>query len=170
MKEAFLLLVSILWSFGCAAHGTADNHLQIMVVDDRIKMNITVDMRVLQEIDTDGDGYASLTELRQQGSYLKDWARRAIDVTDQCGSGGEVIFADITSDLTIARDHGDRVDHARILQTLKFAAAPQELQLNLADLAIRVPELRVTIIDASTGLKYRLPDPVQRQSVPMPAP
>ena len=170
MNRTLLLITAILWSFSCSAHGTADNHLQIVVIDNRIKMNITVDMRVLQMVDKDGDGYASLAELRQQTTSLRDWVRTAFDVTDQTGSEGDVIFADITSDLDIARENGDRVDHARILQTLEFATAPQALEVNLGDLATRVPELRVTIIDASTGLKYRLLDPMQRRTVSMPAP
>jgi hypothetical protein len=46
--------------------------------------------------------------------------------------------------------------------------APKELRLNLGALALLVPELRVTVIDASTGLRYKLLDPTQPQSVPMP--
>jgi hypothetical protein len=131
-------------------------------------MNITVDMRVLRVADEDGDGYASLSELRQHRHYLRAWVRRSFDVTDQAGKAGDVVFADVTSDLNVARDHGDRVDHARILQTLQFATAPQELHVNLAALATLVPELRVTVIDGSTGLTYKLQDPMRSQSVPMP--
>ncbi|MCP4299080.1 MAG: hypothetical protein GY783_00720 [Gammaproteobacteria bacterium] len=170
MKKIALLLTSILWSLSCEAHGVADNHLQIMVIDDRIKMSITVDMRVLQTVDEDGDGYASLSELNQHGEDLRAWVRKSFAITDKAGDAGEVVFTDVTSDLNIARDHGDRVDHARILQTLQFSTEPQEMRLNLAALATLVPELRVTIIDGSTGLTYRLLDPMRRQSVPMPEP
>jgi hypothetical protein len=168
MNKIALLLTLILWSLSCAAHGVADNHLQIMVVDDRIKMNITVDMRVLQSVDEDGDGYASLSELSQHGENLRTWVRSSFEVTDQGGDAGDVIFADVTSDLNIARDHDDRVDHARILQTLQFETEPRGLRLNLAVLATLIPELRVTIIDGSSGLTYKLLDPMRRQSVPMP--
>lgn len=168
MNKIALLLTLILWSLSCAAHGVADNHLQIMVVDDRIKMNITVDMRVLQTVDEDGDGYASLSELEGHGEKLRTWVRKSFEVTDQAGNEGEVVFADVTSDLNIAGDHDDRVDHARILQTLQFETEPQGLRLNLGALATLVPELRVTIIDGSTGLTYKLLDPKRRQSVPMP--
>ena len=83
-------------------------------------------------------------------------------------SGTAAVFADVTSDLNIARDHDDRVDHARILQTLQFETEPRGLRLNLAVLATLIPELRVTIIDSSSGLTYKLLDPMRRQSVPMP--
>lgn len=168
MSKFVLILVSVLWSLGSAAHGVADNHLQIMIIDDRLKMNITVDMRVLQAVDEDGDGYASLAELGEHSEMLRAWVRQSFDVTDQRGDAGEVVFADVTSDLNIARAHGDRVDHARIVQTLRFTATPQEINVDLIALATLVPDLRVTIIDGATGLKYRLLDPMQRQSVKMP--
>jgi hypothetical protein len=168
MSKIAVLLTFILWSLSGAAHGVADNHLQIMVVDDCIKMNITVDMRVLQTVDQDGDGYASLSELDRNGEQLRSWVRKSFEVVDQSGDPGEVVFADVTSDLNIARGQGDRVDHARILQTLQFETEPQELRLNLAKLATRIPELRVTVIDGATGLTYKLLDPTRRQSVPMP--
>ena len=168
MPRVFLALPWMLWSLTCVGHGSADNHLQIMLVDDRIKMNITVDMRVLQSVDADRDGYASLAELRERGQSLRDWMEDAFDVTDQHGKSGTVVFADVTSDLNIARELGGRVDHARILQTLQFAEAPAELQLNFGVLAALVPELRVTVIDAESGLTYRLRDPARKQTVPMP--
>ena len=168
MKRFTLFLLSILWSLSCAAHGTADNHLQIMIIDDRVKMNITVDMRVLTVIDEDKDGYASLAELAEQRESFRAWIEQSLDVTDQDGNAGAVVFADVTSDLNIARERGDRVDHARIVQTVQFDAVPKELQLDLIALATRVPELRVTVIDASTGLTYKLLDPMRPQLVPVP--
>lgn len=168
MNRIALLLALTLWGLNSAAHGTADNHLQIMIIDDRIKMNITVDMRVLQTVDSDTDGYASLAELAEHRESFNNWVTKAFDVTDQSGSAGAVVFADVTSDLNIAGEHGDRVDHARILQTVQFAETPKELRLNLGALATLVPELRVTVIDASSGLTYKLLEPMRPQSVPMP--
>lgn len=168
MNRIVLLFALIVWSSGSGAHGTADNHLQIMIVDDHVKMNITVDMRVLAVVDSDNDGYASLAELTEYRNRLKAWVAKSIDVTDQDNSAGAVVFEDVTSDLDIAREQGDRVDHARIVQTLQFDEVPKELRLNLGALASLVPELRVMIIDASTGFRYRMLDPTQPQSVPMP--
>lgn len=168
MKKTTLILLSIFWSLGCAAHGTADNHLQIMIIDDRVKMNITVDMRVLKIVDEDKDGYAGLAELARQRESFRAWVEKSFDITDQAGGAGAVIFADVTSDLNIARELGERVDHARVVQTVRFDAVPRELRLDLSALATLVPELRVTIIDASSGLTYKLHDPIRPQSVPVP--
>lgn len=168
MNRIALLLVLMLSGSICEAHGTADNHLQIMIIDDRIKMNITVDMRVLQAVDNDKDGYASLAELREHRESFGTWVAKTFDVTDKSGSAGAVVFADVTSDLNIASELGDRVDHARIVRTVQFAAAPNELRLNLGALATLIPELRVTVIDASSGLTYRLFDPTRPQSIPIP--
>jgi hypothetical protein len=168
MIRIALLLVLTLSASICPAHGTADNHLQIMVIDNRVKMNITVDMRVLQAVDMDKDGYASLAELAEHHASFRTWVAKLFDVSDQNGNTGAVVFADVTSDLNIASEFGDRVDHARIVQAMQFAAAPKELQLNLGAIAALIPELRVTVIDASSGLTYKLLDPMRSQSVPMP--
>jgi hypothetical protein len=112
--------------------------------------------------------YTSLSELRDQGDYLRSWVRRSFDVANELGDTGEVAFADVTSDLTIARAQGDRVDHARIVQTPKFATALAALHVNLAEIASLVPELQVTIIDGATGSRYRLRDPMLSQAVRMP--
>jgi len=159
MKSKYWTLVLIFVASLACSHGTADNHLQIMVVDDRIKMNIVVDMRVLAMADADKDGYASLMELAEQSQDIKDWLRYSIDVTDDLGNAGQVVFSDITSDLNIARANGDRVDHARILQFVEFSEALTGLTVDLSQLARVVPELRVTIIDAASGKRYKLPDP-----------
>ncbi len=169
MKKVALLLVLMLWSVGAAAHGTADIHLQLMVVDNRVKLNITVDMRVLKVMDNDKDGYASLAEIREHRDKFGAWVANSLEVGNENGDTGTVVFADVTSDFHIAAELGDRVDHARIVQTVQFDAPPRELRLDLRTLASLVPELRVTVIDASSGLKYKLLDPNRPQSVPMPA-
>ncbi len=168
MNRLLILTALLLCSVDGTAHGTADNHLQIMVIDDRVKMNITVDMRVLNIVDSDKDGYASLAELRDQRERLKDWVTKMLDVSDEDGDRGTIVFADLTSDLNIAKTNRDRVDHARIMRTLEFAKAPERLRVNLGGLATLVPELKVTVIDASSGLKYRLRDPSQPQSLALP--
>lgn len=166
MKRCLLLM--ILAVPPAFAHGTADNHLQIMVIGDRVKMNMVVDMRVLGIADADDDGYASLDELAVASHRLEDWVRRTLDVRDASGNSGDVVFADVTSDLNIAKANGDRVDHARILQTLAFADAVSELRLDLGGLASIVPELRVTVTDAASGMRYRLRDPRAAQTVRLP--
>ena len=168
MPRFFLIFPLALWPLACLGHGSADNHLQILLIDDRIKMNITVDMRLLQSVDANRDGFASLAELRARGSDLQDWVEDVFDIADQDGESGTVVFADVTSDLNIARELGGRVDHARILRTLQFAEPPTELRLNFGVLVALVPELRVTVIDAETGLKYRLREPARKQTVPVP--
>ncbi|MEM9208128.1 MAG: hypothetical protein AAGA61_02685 [Pseudomonadota bacterium] len=168
MTLRYLTCLLLLVAVRSLAHGAADNHLQIMVIDNRIKMNIVVDMRVLDRVDADEDGYASLDELAAQSPAIQSWVRETLTVADNMGNAGQVVFADITSDLHIAGANGDRVDHARIVQTLTFPAAVNELQLDLGDLARLVPELRVTIIDAKTGLQYRLRDPSIAQSITLP--
>jgi hypothetical protein len=151
-----------------SAHGTADNHLQIMVIDKRIKMNIVIDMRLLGIADADNDGYASLDELKSHSEGLRRWIEHAFDVTDSEGNAGNVLFADITSDLNIARENGDRVDHARVLQTVEFADPLRELRVDLGTLVSLVPELRVTLIDAASGLRYKLRQPGEAQLVALP--
>ena len=168
MNKVVFLIALLLWGLDGMAHGTADNHLQIVVIDDRIKMNITADMRVLNIVDRDRDGYASLAELREQRERLTDWVTNTLDVSDQRGDRGTLVFADLTSDLNIAKTLGDRVDHARIIRTLAFAAAPRNLRVNLETRATLVPDLKVTYIDASSGLYYRLRDPLQPQSLTIP--
>lgn len=168
MHRILLLIALSLSSLDGAAHGSADNHLQIMVMDNRIKVNITVDMRVLNIVDRDKDGYASLAELGEQREGLTDWVTKTLDVSDQGGDRGTIVFADITSDLNIAKTLGDRVDHARIVRTMEFSEPPRELRVNLRALATLVPELKVTVIDASSGRKYRLSDPLQPQSLRIP--
>jgi len=61
----------------------------------------------------------------------------------------------------LARQH-------QVLQTLQFADARQEILVNLAALATLVPELRVTVIDAMTGLNFKSRSTAQRQSIQMP--
>lgn len=169
MSRILLMLWALCSCWTAAAHGNADNHLQVLLVDNRVKMNITVDMRVLQAVDDDGDGSASLEELAAHRDSLQSWIRQSMAVADQAGNPGERVFADVTSDLNIARDHGDRVEHARILQTLVFDDVPEELRIDVAALARVLPELRVTVVDASTGLRYALRDPLHPQTVIMPA-
>ena len=169
MRKYLFLLALLVGSASCWAHGTADNHLQVMIVDDRVKLNITVDMRVLQRIDEDNDGYASLAELTEHRGGFQEWIRDTLKIVDEGGNAGTVVFSDVTSDLNIAHARGDRVDHARILQTLLFDDVPEELRVNVAVLAMLVPELRVTVIDASTDLTYELRDPSRPQTVVMPA-
>lgn len=168
MQKFFTILSLVFWPLACMGHGSADNHLQVLLIDDRVRMNITVDMRVLQSVDANRDGYASLAELRAHGPRLRDWVGDVFTVADQDGESGTVVFEDVTSDLNIARELGDRIDHARILRTLQFSQAPTELRLNFGVLATLIPELRVTVIDAETGLKYRLRDPAREQTVPLP--
>ena len=149
-----LLLCSIVSS--AAAHGTADNHLQLVVVGTRVKMNMGVDMRVLSIVDEDRDGYAGLDELASNRERFDRWLGQTLKVSNEHGSGGSVVFADVTSDLGVARTLGDRVDHARVLRTLAFAERPRVLVLDLAHLAQIVPDLRVSVINAASGQVYRL--------------
>ena len=161
-----LLLCSALST--AAAHGTADNHLQLVVVGTRIKMNISVDMRVLSIVDEDGDGYAGLDELASGRERFDRWLSEALKVSNEHGSGGNVVFADVTSDLGIAQTYGDRVDHARVLRTLAFTERPRVLVLDLARLARIVPDLRVSVINASSGKVYRLRKVSETALVPIP--
>ncbi len=165
MKLDCLLLVLILTATTAAAHGTADNHLQLVIIGDRVKMNIVVDMRVLDLADVDGDGYASLEELAAESRRIDAWIDESFRVTDGDGNAGVVVFADVTSDLDVARANGDRVDHARILRTVEFPAAVQRLRIDVAQLALAVPDLRVTVIDAVSGKRYRLENPLKAQTV-----
>ena len=161
-----LLLCSALST--AAAHGTADNHLQLVVVDTRVKMNIGVDMRVLSIIDEDGDGYAGLDELASSRERFDRWLGEILKVSNEHGSGGNVVFADVTSDLDIARTYGDRVDHARVLRTLAFAERPRVLVLDLARLARLVPDLQVSVINAASGKVYRFDKVSGTALVPIP--
>ncbi|MBT8083018.1 MAG: hypothetical protein KJO56_11385 [Gammaproteobacteria bacterium] len=113
MKFKYTMLLLILVASQGSAHGTADNHLQIMVVDNRIKMNIVVDMRVLHIADADKDGYASLEELAARSHEIKRWVRQSFSVTDSDDNSGNVVFADITADLNIASANGDSPSNAR---------------------------------------------------------
>lgn len=168
MRALIGILLTMLVPTTTLAHGTADNHLQIMVVDNRIKMNIVVDMRVLEMADGDNDGYAGLDELATHSGDIKDWANQALRITDGQGSAGQVVFADLTSDLDIADAYDGRVDHARLLQTVRFPAELRELRLDLRQLVERVPELRVTLIDAATGKRYRLRTPGRVHEILLP--
>jgi len=161
-----LLLCSVVST--AAAHGTADNHLQLVVVGSRVKMNIGVDMRVLSIVDEDRDGYAGLDELASGRERFDLWLGQALKVRNEYGSAGNVVFADVTSDLDIARTHGDRVDHARVLRTLAFAERPKALVLDLARLTAVVPDLKVTVINAASGKVYRLRSVSEVALVPIP--
>ena len=81
-----------------------------------------------------------------------------------CGGSGctetaTVDGGNVAAAVDIARGQGDRVDHARIVRTVEFDDAPSEPRLACAIPASRIPELRVTIIDAASGLKYRRRNP-----------
>ncbi len=169
MRFRFAFLLVVLAATPVAAHGTADNHLQIMVVDDRVKMNMVVDMRVLSLADLNGDGFASLDELASKSDELREWVQQSFKVTDGQGDPGSLVFADLTSDLNIASENGDRVDHARILRTVAFPESITELHMDLERLALVIPELRVTVIDATTGMRYRMRDPGVAQTIRLPA-
>ncbi|MEO1245464.1 MAG: hypothetical protein AAFX56_07215 [Pseudomonadota bacterium] len=149
----------------CWAHGAADNHLQLVVVDHRVRINLGVDMRILNLVDADRDGYAGLDELKAYRGSLDAWLHGSLRVRNEQGNPGELVFADVTSDLRIAREHGDRVEHARIIRTLEFADRPRGLQLDLATLTSVIPELRVTVVDASSGRVYRVNDALHAQSI-----
>ena len=162
------LLVSV-FAGSAHGHGVADNHLQVMIVDDRVKVNITVDMRVLSSIDTDNDGYTSLDELRDNRKSLDAWFDERVRIRDQSGSSGAVVFSDVTTDLNLADNHGGRFDHARIVRTIKLDDQLDSLWLNAQALQSIIPELRVTLIDAATGKKYRLSDPGRAQWIAIPS-
>ena len=164
MRLDYRALVLIFVAPVAAAHGSADNHLQILVLGDRVKMNIVVDMRVLHIADVDEDGYASLDELAARRERLERWIGESFDVKGD-GDRGHVAFADITSDLNIARANGDRVDHARILRTLEFPGPITELQIALSRLARTVPDLKVTVIDAASGRRYTLDNLLEARTV-----
>jgi len=167
MRIALVLLLCSSLSTA-AAHGTADNHLQLVVVGSRVKMNIGVDMRVLSIVDDDRDGYAGLDELASARERFDRWLGQALKVSNERGSVGDVVFADVTSDLEIAEAHGDRVDHARVLRTLAFAERPRALLLDLTGLQEIVPDLRVTVVNASSGKVYRLREFSEVALVPIP--
>ena len=168
MNMKYVLALVFLSATQASAHGVADNHLQIMVVDNRIKMNIVVDMRVLAIADADTDGYASLDELAARSHEIKEWVSQSFKVSDSSGEPGSIVFADVTSDLNIASAKDGKVDHARILQTLAFPGPVTDLKVDLEQVARLVPELRVTIIDAATGLRYKLRDPRTAQTITLP--
>ena len=168
MSMKYVLVLVFMSATQVSAHGAADNHLQIMVVDNRIKMNIVVDMRVLAIADADTDGYASLDELAARSHEIKEWVSQSFNVSDSSGEPGSIVFADVTSDLNIASAKDGKVDHARILQTLAFPGPVTDLKVDLEQVARLVPELRVTIIDAATGLRYKLRDPRTAQTITLP--
>ena len=166
LKSALLVTV---FAGNAQAHGVADNHLQVMIVDDRIKLNITVDMRVLSNVDADDDGYASLNELRDSRESLDAWFDEHVRIEDESGSAGVTVFSDVTTDLDIADDQGGRFDHARIVRTIKLDQPLDSLWLNTQALQSIIPELRVTLIDAASGRKYRLSDPGEGQWITIPS-
>ncbi len=165
-----IILILLLCSAAstAAAHGSADNHLQLVVVGSRVKMNIGVDMRVLSIVDNNRDGYAGLDELAAGRARFDRWLGEALKVSNEHGSSGGVVFADVTSDLVIAETHGDRVDHARVLRTLAFAERPRALVLDLERLLKIVPDLKVTVVNASSGKVYRLRKLSEVALVPIP--
>ncbi|MEL7451338.1 MAG: hypothetical protein AAFN78_19145 [Pseudomonadota bacterium] len=170
MLKRLALMLFVAWSHGAAAHGTADNHLQIMLVDERVKLNITVDMRLLGVVDANKDGFASLDEMARRRALLDAYLVHLLGVTDQDGDEGTLAFADVVADLDVAQENGGRVDHARVIRTLAFDGRPEALRLDFAKLVEAVPNLRVTMIDAASGMKFRLRDPSQRQQVTLPGP
>jgi hypothetical protein len=68
----------------------------------------------------------------------------------------------------IASAKSGKVDHVRILQTIAFPGPVTDLKVDLEQVARLVPELRVTIIDAATGLRYKLRDPRTAQTITLP--
>ena len=91
MRTAFTLLLFAVMPTA-VAHGTADNHLQLVVVGSHVKMNIGVDMRVLSIVDEDRDGYAGLDELASARERLDRWLGEVLKVSNEHGSGGNVVF------------------------------------------------------------------------------
>lgn len=168
MLRTTVVIALMLLSAVAAAHGSADNHLQLMVVGNQLKLNITVDMQVLNAVDTDRDGFASLHELAQQREAFAALLATLLDVTDQNGAAGRLAFADVVSDLDVARANGDRVDHARVVRTVAFDAPTSALRLNLTSLSERIPHLRVTLIDAASGKTLRVRNPAVKQQVSLP--
>mgnify|MGYP001813826601 CR=1 FL=1 len=78
------------------------------------------------------------------------------------------MFADVTTSLDIAATNGDRVDHARVLQTVVYPETLGVLQLDFGMLVKRVPGLKVTLIDAGSGKRVRVQRPGQAQTIPLP--
>jgi hypothetical protein len=150
------------------AHGLADNHLQIMVVDDRIKLNITVDMAVLQRIDRDGDGYVSFAELGDGRAGFENWFDSAVQIGDGSGDQPRKIFADLTTDLPMAEANGHRFDHARIVQTFTLDMPPESVTIDARSLWQVIPNLRLTVIDAASGRKFRVRNPALQQWITLP--
>ncbi|MEM8982743.1 MAG: hypothetical protein AAGC71_06930 [Pseudomonadota bacterium] len=162
MQRLLLALLALAACTEAAAHGVADNHLQLIVSDNRVKLNIVVDMHVLELIDTDGDGYAGLDELRAERTRLSAWLDQAIRITGPSGRVGDVTFADVTCDLDIAAANGDRVDHARVIRTVQLPTSSDLVRIDYALLAQTVPHLKVSVVDGD-GQRHWLD--ARRQSV-----
>lgn len=150
------------------AHGTADHHLVITLAGERIRMNITVDDQVLRSASGAGDGEITIDTLREEREALVRWADESFLVADHKGSSGTVVFHDVTTDVTHADPQDGAIHYARVLRTIDFGRRAETLYLDLSRLARLVPELRVTVVDAAGGRRYRLLNPAIPQSVPIP--
>lgn len=150
------------------AHGTADHHLVITLSGERIKMNMTVDDDVLGSASGSGDRVVTVDTLRDEKEALERWAERSFLVADDTGSPGTVVFHDMTTDLTHADPDSGAIHYARVLRTVSFGRRAEMLYLDLSSLARLIPELKVTLVDATSGRRYRLLNPGIPQSVPIP--
>lgn len=171
-RSKLWLLVGI---FSCLpavvmAHGSADNHLQIVVMERTLKLNISVGMEVLSRCDANDDGSVSLGELDQERTALETWLSTVLLISNENAQAPTQVFSDITSDLDLAAAHSNRIEYARVIRTFEFAEKPRALRIDLRSLAELLPTLKVTIIDAASGKKYRVRNPGARQSIVLPAP
>ena len=151
MKTIVALILGLLLPSIALAHGKADNHLLIVLAEHRAKLTITVDMRVLRLVDVDGDGFASLDELREKRATLDSYTGKLFAMRNEDGDEGRLVFSDTTANLRVADENGGRVDHARILRTVEFDATPETILLDLATIAEAIPGAHVTIVNSTTG-------------------
>lgn len=150
------------------AHGTADHHLVITLAGERVKMNMTIDDRVLRSASGVEDSLITVDALRGARDALARWADESFLIADHTGSPGTIVFHDVTTDLTHADPQSGAIHYARVLRTVSFGREADVLYLDLAPLSRLIPELKVTILDAASGRRYRLLNPGIPQAVPIP--